>query len=89
MLLLKGVEFSGGLLIERTPENGGNLQLDTYDELERVFKSEQLHPMDLKAMLTRQINALFDPVRARLGDESTKKLVQNSFPTKKSGPKKK
>jgi hypothetical protein len=51
------------LTIERTPENGGNLDVLEYQELEQHFVSLKLHPADLKTFLCAQINHIFDSIR--------------------------
>jgi len=76
-----------GLSISRTEENGGNLEVMNYEELEALFKSHNLHPADLKSAVNREINAIFDPVRKELEKEQ-KNLLSAAFPVKKGGKKK-
>ena len=42
---------------------GGNLNFGSYQELENVFAKKELHPMDLKQSVARDVNALLEPVR--------------------------
>ncbi|KAH7724955.1 tyrosyl-tRNA synthetase [Aphelenchoides avenae] len=70
------------IVIERTEENGGNLTAENYAQLEEQFKSQKLHPADLKSMMTNTINNFFEPVRKELADKQTK-LLQASFPVNK------
>lgn len=49
--------------IERPEKFGGNLELNSYDELVKVFEKGDLHPMDLKPAITDYINKLVEPVR--------------------------
>ncbi|MBI2668516.1 tyrosine--tRNA ligase [Candidatus Woesearchaeota archaeon] len=51
------------LLIERPSKFGGNLEFKTAVELERAFISKQLHPLDLKNAVAREINTLLTPFR--------------------------
>nr|CAD2157089.1 unnamed protein product [Meloidogyne enterolobii] len=52
------------LTIKRSPENGGNLIVKNYQELESSFLSLNLHPADLKAFLVEQLDAFyFEPIR--------------------------
>lgn len=56
--------------IERSEENGGNLEVKTADELDQVFSKEQLHPADLKAFVAQELNNF---VPATLRNPQTKK----------------
>uniref|UniRef100_A0AC35TRR3 Tyrosine--tRNA ligase n=1 Tax=Rhabditophanes sp. KR3021 TaxID=114890 RepID=A0AC35TRR3_9BILA len=68
------------LLIERTQENGGNLECSSFNELQQIFKQGSLHPADLKAYITWYVNTkIFDPVRLALGTSQTK-LLKEAFP---------
>ena len=75
------------ILIERKAENGGNLSLKSYEELEGKFKSGELHPNDLKPMIVSWMNRIFEPVREALKDEKIR-LLQLAFPVNKGGKKK-
>nr|CAD2199080.1 unnamed protein product [Meloidogyne enterolobii] len=58
-----GAEFKE-LTIKRSAENGGNLIVKNYQELESLFLSLNLHPADLKAFLVEQLDAFyFEPIR--------------------------
>ncbi len=49
--------------IKRPEKFGGNMSLSHYNELEKVFESGELHPMDLKTAVSYHINELVKPVR--------------------------
>ena len=49
--------------INRPEKFGGNLELNSYDELVKVFSSGNLHPMDLKPAVAYYVNELIKPVR--------------------------
>lgn len=49
--------------IERPAKYGGNLSFKTYEELEKIFIQKQVHPLDLKVALAREINILLKPFR--------------------------
>ncbi len=51
------------LKIDRPKKFGGNLTINSYDKLEKVFASKKLHPMDLKTAVSKEINKLLEPVR--------------------------
>jgi tyrosyl-tRNA synthetase len=48
-------------LIERPDKFGGNLEFNTYNELERSYING-LHPLDLKNTVSRYINRILDPI---------------------------
>lgn len=51
------------LVIERPAKFGGNLEFNTYEELEEAYKSKKLHPLDLKNTVANEINKLLEPFR--------------------------
>jgi tyrosyl-tRNA synthetase len=55
------------IVFERPEKFGGDLVCKSYEELEKVFADESLHPMDLKNGAAKYINEILDPVRAVLG----------------------
>jgi len=57
----KGEEF----IIERPEKWGGNMHFKTQDELREAFISKQLHPLDLKNALAREINIMLEPIRKK------------------------
>lgn len=51
------------LLLERPEKFGGNLELGSYAELEEKFRGGEVHPMDLKAAVARDLAVILEPVR--------------------------
>jgi tyrosyl-tRNA synthetase len=49
--------------IERPEKFGGNLEINSYEELAKVFRAGELHPMDLKPAVAYYVNELVKPVR--------------------------
>ena len=49
--------------IERDKKFGGDLEIRSYTELEKLFAEGKIHPMDLKDTTVRYINELLEPVR--------------------------
>jgi tyrosyl-tRNA synthetase len=76
MVLLqdKGKEF----LIERPEKFGGNKAYKNYKELEKEYLTGELHPMDLKKAVARELNTLLEPIRKTMISEQ--KLIQKAFP---------
>lgn len=50
-------------VIERKEEHGGTVEFETYEELEAAFGFGDIHPMDLKTAVTKEIIALLAPAR--------------------------
>jgi tyrosyl-tRNA synthetase len=49
--------------IERKEEHGGNVEFDTYEDLEAAYASGEVHPMDLKATVANELIELLKPAR--------------------------
>jgi len=63
--------------IERPEKFGGNLSFKTYAEMEKVFSEKQVHPMDLKATLSKLLDQLISPVRRHFEEnQEAKKLLE-------------
>jgi tyrosyl-tRNA synthetase len=60
--------------IERPDKFGGDASYTNYIELERDFVKGDLHPMDLKLAVTRELHTLIEPVRKHF--EKNKKAGQ-------------
>ncbi len=60
--------------IERPKKFGGDLELNSYDELASIFEKGDLHPMDLKPAVADCINKLVEPVRSHF--EKNKKAKE-------------
>lgn len=50
-------------IIERKDEHGGTVEFETYEELEAAFAFGDIHPMDLKNAVAKEIIALLAPAR--------------------------
>ncbi len=51
------------LHIKRPEKFGGDLNVESYSELESLYGSGKLHPADLKAAVESEINSFLEPVR--------------------------
>jgi tyrosyl-tRNA synthetase len=51
------------ILIERPPKYGGDIEFNSYTELESAFLSKSLHPQDLKIGVADKIVEILEPVR--------------------------
>lgn len=62
--------------IERPAKFGGNVEYNSYDDLEKDFVAGKLHPMDLKNATASNINELLEPVRKHFSKGTAKKLLE-------------
>lgn len=65
-------------VIERPEKWGGNLVYKTYDQLEKDYQNKQLHPLDLKMALAKEINQLLKPFRDKKSE--LEKLSAVAYP---------
>ncbi len=63
-------------LVERPEKYGGNVEYNTFTELEKDFQNGKLNPADLKPAVIKYLNALLDPIRSHFEeDEKAKELA--------------
>jgi len=51
------------VVIERPDKFGGNIEVNSYDELEKLYVKGEIHPLDLKNSIAKHIDKLLTPVR--------------------------
>jgi len=66
------------MMIERPPKFGGNLELHSYEELEKIYRDGKLHPSDLKMAVAVELDKLIKPVREYF--EKNKSNLINCYP---------
>jgi tyrosyl-tRNA synthetase len=59
------------LKIERPEKFGGNIEFNSYSELETAFSNKKVHPMDLKTATAEYLNKLIEPIRKKLEKNKT------------------
>jgi len=65
------------ITVTRPEKFGGDISFSSYTELEAAFVDKKLHPMDLKAVTAKYVNALLQPVRDYFEtNEEAKKLKE-------------
>lgn len=74
---------TGEFKIERAEENGGNLLYTKYEDLEKAFASQELHPADLKGAVEVYLNTLLEPIRQEFSTPELKKLTSSAYPVQK------
>lgn len=67
-------------LIQRGPDNGGDVEYATYEEMEKDFAEARLHPADLKGAVEIRLNELLEPVRQIFQAPELVKLTQAAYP---------
>ncbi len=67
--------------IERPEKFGGNVEFDSYEELEKAFSQKKLHPMDLKQSTADYLNESISPVRKKLEKSKTAQRLAEEIKT--------
>jgi len=75
ILHIKGLNF----VIERKEEYGGNITYNNIDDVKNDFKSEKLHPMDLKQGMINNFDLILDPIRKTFETPEMKKLIKLAY----------
>lgn len=73
-------EEDEGFLIERAEANGGNVKYQTFEDLEKAFGEEKIHPADLKSAVEKYLNRLLAPIRKKFEAPDLQKLVAKAYP---------
>ncbi len=69
------------VIIKRPEKWGGNLEFLSYNELEKVFISKNLHPMDLKTACAEHIEKLIAPIRKKILENPKIKNLREEIKT--------
>lgn len=70
-------------IIDRSEKNGGRIVYKNFDEIFEAFRTEILHPGDLKLGVEAFINRLLDPIRKKFESKELKKLAAEAYPSSK------
>jgi tyrosyl-tRNA synthetase len=65
------------IMIERPSKFGGNLEVSSYKELEKLFKEGEIHPLDLKRATAKTLNKIIEPVRKHFESGNAKQLYES------------
>lgn len=63
-------------IIERPEKWGGNIVVNSYEELEKKFAEKEVHPMDLKASVAEGIVELLEPARKHFSEDPAKGFLE-------------
>jgi tyrosyl-tRNA synthetase len=64
-------------IIERPEKFGGNLEFNNYLEIEAAFVKKDLHPLDLKNALAKEVNKLLGTIRTH--QENLEKIAKEVY----------
>ncbi|XP_063041071.1 tyrosine--tRNA ligase, cytoplasmic [Engraulis encrasicolus] len=67
-------------VIKRDAKFGGDQVYKVYEDVEKDFAAEQVHPGDLKASVEEALNRLLDPIRKKFESPELKKLTATAYP---------
>jgi tyrosyl-tRNA synthetase len=74
------------LEIKRPAKYGGDLEVESYEELEKLYRKGEIHPLDLKNAVAEALDELIQPIRKHFErDKKAKRLfetVKSSEPTR-------
>jgi len=70
-------------VIERKAEYGGNVEYNTFEDLEAAFGKEEVFPLDLKTAVETYLNRLLEPVRQKFETPELKSLANKAYPVEK------
>lgn len=73
--ILEGKSF----VIDRPEKFGGALEFKSYEEVEKAFEEQRLHPADLKLGVSNFIVRLTDPIRARFSSVEKQLLLKTAY----------
>ena len=62
-------------VIDRPEKFGGKLEFSTYEEIEKVFVKKELHPLDLKIALAKEVNNLLKVFK----DKKLEKISKDGY----------
>ncbi len=74
-------EKFSAIKIERPEKFGGDIEFNSYNELEKSFEEKKLHPMDLKQATSLYLDKLIEPVRQKLDKNKTAKKLAEDIKT--------
>uniref|UniRef100_A0A1W7RC15 Tyrosine--tRNA ligase n=1 Tax=Agkistrodon contortrix contortrix TaxID=8713 RepID=A0A1W7RC15_AGKCO len=67
-------------VILRDEKWGGNKTYTSYEDLEKDFAEQVVHPGDLKNSIEVALNKLLDPIREKFSSSQMKKLASRAYP---------
>ena len=76
IMVIKG-DKEESFVIERPEKFGGNAEFKTYEEIEKAYAAKELHPLELKNAVAKEINKLLEPFRKE--KKEIEKLAKEAY----------
>uniref|UniRef100_A0A8C5D1E3 Tyrosine--tRNA ligase n=1 Tax=Gadus morhua TaxID=8049 RepID=A0A8C5D1E3_GADMO len=70
----------GEFSVKRDPKWGGDKVYTAFEDVEKDFAEELVHPGDLKASMEVALNKLLDPIRKKFETPELRKLANTAYP---------
>uniref|UniRef100_A0A672YPF8 Tyrosine--tRNA ligase n=1 Tax=Sphaeramia orbicularis TaxID=375764 RepID=A0A672YPF8_9TELE len=70
----------GEFCVKRDPKWGGDKVYTVFEEVEKDFAEESIHPGDLKASVEAALNQLLEPIRKKFESPELRKLTNSAYP---------
>ena len=67
-----------GIIIRRSPEHGGDLEVPSYDQLSQLYQDSSIHPADLKTTAASCLDSLLSPVRVYFEENTEAKRLKET-----------
>ena len=64
------------LAIERPSKFGGSLEVNSYGDLEKLFREGKIHPLDLKNATANALSEILEPIRKHFESGKAKQLYE-------------
>jgi tyrosyl-tRNA synthetase len=74
--LLKYIVFRERNVFTLEKEEGRGIEFQSYEEVEEAYRKGEIHPLDLKLSVARELNEIIEPVRKFFEKPSNKKLLE-------------
>ncbi|XP_075907640.1 tyrosine--tRNA ligase, cytoplasmic [Nelusetta ayraudi] len=71
----------GEFSIKRDPKWGGDKKYTQFEEVEKEFAEEAIHPGDLKASVEVALHQLLEPIRKKFQSPELRKLTNTAYPS--------
>ncbi|MFX1279925.1 MAG: hypothetical protein ACFFA3_10950 [Promethearchaeota archaeon] len=65
------------LKIERPEKFGGNLEINSYQDLENYYLNKKIHPLDLKNRVSEKLIEILQPARSHFENQNIKRMKEH------------
>jgi len=66
-------------VIKRQQKYGGDITIKTYQEIEALYKTNNLHPMDFKVAVSDAISEILKPIRDKFTEKDISNILQRAY----------